>query len=438
MQFSNGLIWNCTCAFLIMVQAAVTGVEVELNIKQRMDRQLLLEGQEGLHSLTIITVAEMCFLIWMSVELFVNMYGATGGFKKCVYISQSMLWNVFDMTIIVLFVVLLSTGYGPALAALRILRLVRLGKLMRTLRCFKIMRSVHNVLISLMASLSDLASSFLVMSLFIYVVALLMLHGIVLMSDKGGLGPAKLSTSDLSYWADGDMGAHMEQLFRLYGSVPRTMLTLFMPVFGGMEWSEASRPVVQLNSYFVIIWVAYVGFMFVGLLNVLVGIFVDGAMKSVRCDSDQMVRDEVEALNFTVACIEQVFRASDSDCSGCLDRQEFESLLNSPQLVTQLQTIGVDTSQALTIFRLCDGDRSGMVSYEEFIGGCLRLRGSAKSADMMTLLYQSEKHHRQLGCIVKEIKRLGSKIERMPGSAADTGANQGMISNAAASLGQLE
>merc|ERR1712079_1000882 len=137
-----------------------------------------------------------------------------------------------------------------------------------------------------------------------------------------------------------------------------------MPVSGGMEWSDASRPVVQLNSYFVIIWVAYVAFMFIGLLNVLVGVFVDGAVKSVRCDSDQMARDEVETLNDTVARIERVFRASDCDCSGSLDRQEFESLLNSPQLVTQLQMIVVDTSQALTIFQLCDGDRSGLVSYE--------------------------------------------------------------------------
>jgi hypothetical protein len=427
-QFSNGLIWNCTCAFLIVVQAAVTGIEVELNVKQRMDQRLLLEGQEELHVFTKFTIVEVCFLLWMFVELFVNAYGATRGFKEqlCVLPRKSWSWNYFDVTIIVLSLVQLSTGHGSALAGLRILRLARLGKLMRNLRHFKILRSIHNVIISLKASLSVLVSSFLVMSLFIYVVALLILQGIVLVSDEGALGPAKRSTSDLSYWADGDTGTPMEQLFRLYGSVPRTMLTLFMPVSGGMEWADASRPVVQLNSYFMFIWIAYVAFMFIGLLNVLVGIFVDGAMNSVRCDSDQMARDEVETLNATVARIERVFRASDSDCSGCLDRQEFETLLSSPQLVTQLQMIGVDTSQALTIFRLCDGDCSGTVSYEEFIGGCLRLRGSAKSADMMTLLYQSEKHHRQLCSISKEVKRLSNKVKQMRGSAAaDARLNQG-------------
>jgi len=226
----------------------------------------------------------------------------------------------------------------------------------------------------------------------------------------------------------------MEQLFRLYGSVPKTMLTLFMPVSGGMDWSTASRPVAPLNPYFVIIWVAYVTFMFIGLLNVLVGIFVDVAMTSIKFDTDQLIRDEVTALNATVAHIKQVFQASDSDGSGCIDRREFEALLNNPLLVTQLQTIGIDTSQAQTIFRLCDSDRSGAVSHEEFIGGCLRLKGTAKSADMMTLLYQSEKHQRQLCCIVKEIKSLRNQMIRMPRSVTDAGSNQGMSTTSAVSF----
>merc|ERR1719215_1208062 len=104
-----------------------------------------------------------------------------------------------------------------------------------------------------------------------------------------------------------------------------------------MEWNEASRPVVQLNAFFLIVWVVYIFFMLFGLLNVLLGIFVDGAIQSVRCDSDQMVRDEVEAMNVSVAHLTRIFRDADTDKSGCLDREEFQALLDNPQLVTQLQ-----------------------------------------------------------------------------------------------------
>jgi len=270
------------------------------------------------------------------------------------------------------------------------------------------------------------------------VVALLMLQGVVLLSDEGGLGPAKLSTSDLSYWADPEAGAHIEQLFRLYGSVPRTMMTLFMPVCGGMDWHSASRPVAHLNAYFTIIWVAYVTFMFIGLLNVLVGVFVDGAMKAIQSDGDQMLRDELETIEATISRITQIFMASDTNCSGYLDLREFEAMLNNPQLVAQLKMIQLDTSQALTIFRLCDRDRSGTVSHDEFIGGCLRLRGSARSTDMLTLLYQSEKNNRQLGRIAKETVNLRKQLARMPTNVAMACANRGMSTSAAASFDTSE
>merc|ERR1719362_7924 len=137
-----------------------------------------------------------------------------------------------------------------------------------------------------------------------------------------------------------------------------------------------------------------------------------------------MVRDEVEALNAVVSKLTRIFRAADTDLSGTVDREEFESLLDTPQMITQLHALGIDMSQALTIFRLCDNDCSGTVSYEEFIGGCLRLKGTAKSADMMTLLYQTEKNQKQLHSIRREMRTLSKQILRMPGRALDANANQ--------------
>merc|ERR1719362_485818 len=138
-----------------------------------------------------------------------------------------------------------------------------------------------------------------------------------------------------------------------------------------------------------------------------------------------MVRDEVEALNAVVSKLTRIFRAADTDLSGTVDREEFESLLDTPQMITQLHALGIDMSQALTIFRLCDNDCSGTVSYEEFIGGCLRLKGTAKSADMMTLLYQTEKTQRYVEGLGKEIQSLRKQMKMLE-PAADAGANSKM------------
>ena len=47
--------------------------------------------------------------------------------------------------------------------------------------------------------------------------------------------------------------------------------------------------------------------------------------------------------------------------------------------------------QARGLFNLLDADDSGSISVKEFIQGCLRLRGQAKSIDVATLIYMTKR-----------------------------------------------
>merc|ERR1712187_857377 len=55
-----------------------------------------------------------------------------------------------------------------------------------------------------------------------------------------------------------------------------------------------------------------------------------------------------------------------------------------------LKTLEIDVSQVRTLFTLLDVDRTGEVDIDEFVGGCLRLRGGATSMDLAVLKYQVE------------------------------------------------
>merc|ERR1712187_738810 len=51
----------------------------------------------------------------------------------------------------------------------------------------------------------------------------------------------------------------------------------------------------------------------------------------------------------------------------------------------------IDASQAQALFMLLDVDESGEVNVDEFVKGCMRLKGSARSMDVNMLLYENEK-----------------------------------------------
>merc|ERR1719237_55088 len=137
------------------------------------------------------------------------------------------------------------------------------------------------MLISMSGSLVSLLSAMCVMFIFMYTVALVMMQGIASETLPGGILEGitdgtgiNVRTLDMfSPLALGD--THTQQVFMLYGSIERTMMTLFMTISGGIEWKIAAWPMFQLGWVYGCVWTAYIAFMLFGMLNVLTGIFVD-------------------------------------------------------------------------------------------------------------------------------------------------------------------
>merc|ERR1740129_2585230 len=87
--------------------------------------------------------------------------------------------------------------------------------------------------------------------------------------------------------------------------------------------------------------------------------------------------------------LEDLFEKIDVDASGYIDVDEFENMLRDERVKAHFWSLGLQVSQARELFRLLDVDGSQMVSVSEFISGCLRLTGEARSIDLATLLHEN-------------------------------------------------
>merc|ERR1712062_266504 len=149
------------------------------------------------------------------------------------------------------------------------------------------------------------------------------------------------------------------------------------------------------------------------MINVIVGIFVDGAMQSVRLDRDQQIRDEVEMTDAATRRLTDIFSAADRDRSGQVQIADLESLLCHPLMVAQMKALGICAVSARSLAKMLDDDRSGHVSLEEFIAGCFRLRGNARSTDMITLLHHTQRNYKKVSEILKEMRKLHDSMSIM-------------------------
>lgn len=88
--------------------------------------------------------------------------------------------------------------------------------------------------------------------------------------------------------------------------------------------------------------------------------------------------------------VKAVFHHLDDRNSGTVTLSQLGEHLNDSDVSAYFNRLGVDTDELEKLFVLMDRDFSGTISLEEFMFGCLRLKGHAKSLDL-ELMHQDLK-----------------------------------------------
>merc|ERR1719327_2291604 len=83
-----------------------------------------------------------------------------------------------------------------------------------------------------------------------------------------------------------------------------------------------------------------------------------------------------------------LFNEMDTDGSGSVTSAEVVDCLDDPKMGGYFQLLGIEVDDTERLFRLLDEDGSNEVSIDEFINGCLHLRGTAKSIDLYQVMSQ--------------------------------------------------
>merc|ERR1719440_1971629 len=86
--------------------------------------------------------------------------------------------------------------------------------------------------------------------------------------------------------------------------------------------------------------------------------------------------------------LEELFNSWDASHDGDLTLAEFEAHLSDDRMQALFHTLDVMASDAWTLFKLLDADGGGTVDADEFVTGCIRMRGGARAAHIEKLQYE--------------------------------------------------
>jgi len=371
------------CSTVILLNSVFIGIHTEKKVEAKFT---------GVPESDLFNIVEQAFCAFFAVELLLRLLIE----RKDFLFGADKRWNLFD-TVLVLQSVseFVPEEYGnppgPNLSFARILRIFRFGRILRLIRVVRVFHSFRLMVLSIMGSMVSLLWVFVLLFVIIYGFSILFLHGV----SEADLKAIDEETSDM-------LRTH-------YGSVYASLMSLFMAISGGMDWADLMQPLDEVHDLLGYGFALYVFFMFFGVLNVVVATFVDSAFEISKKDAENIVQEELEKNAFYARSIREFFQSADKDGSNSLSWEEFQKHLDDKRVQAYFTSLQLDVSQARALFLLLDTDENDQVDIEQFVCGCMRLKGEAKSIDVNMIMYENEKLRQKLAHFMDfvDIKFLG-------------------------------
>eukprot|EP00929_Paragymnodinium_shiwhaense_P033695 TRINITY_DN18455_c0_g1_i4.p1 TRINITY_DN18455_c0_g1~~TRINITY_DN18455_c0_g1_i4.p1 ORF type:complete len:995 (+),score=282.94 TRINITY_DN18455_c0_g1_i4:87-3071(+) len=380
------------CSAVILLNAVFIGAHTEYKV-----RAVLSNQPED----RIFETLERVFAAFFLVELAIRVVNERSDF----IFGEDWRWNAFD-TFLVLHSVFdliaeLSASSmnmnSPNFSFVRVLRIFRFARILRLIRVIRIFHSFRLMVLSIVGSMLSLLWVFILLVVILYGFSIFFLYGV--------------AATDLTSIDE----EHRDALEELFGSVFASLLSLFMAISGGMDWGDILAPLSEVNFMLGFAFIMYIFFMFFGVLNVVVGTFVDTAFELSKKDQEHIVQEEMAKNEDYSRSIRDFFESADKDGSGNLSWDEFEKHLGDKRVKAYFNSLQLDVAQARALFLLLDVEETDQVDIEQFVHGCMRLKGEAKSIDVNMIMYENEKMMQKLAKFMDSCDRKFQGLENALG-----------------------
>eukprot|EP00927_Polykrikos_kofoidii_P013158 TRINITY_DN15715_c0_g1_i2.p1 TRINITY_DN15715_c0_g1~~TRINITY_DN15715_c0_g1_i2.p1 ORF type:complete len:862 (-),score=156.45 TRINITY_DN15715_c0_g1_i2:16-2433(-) len=330
-------------------------------------------------------IADAFFMIFL-VDLILRLTAE----KTQLFYGRERVWNVLDVLVVFtaffesvarwhqfavnhMTAFRMFTGHFAALRVIRVLRIVRGTRMIRT---SPIVRELSVMVTQLTSSIKPLVWSVVLLIIVLLIFGVFFADGFVAFS--------------LQHVADGNEANSLSSLHKYFDSLFASTVTLYMATSGGIDWVEIWDALLPMPGAYRVALLTLTAFVILALLNVITAVFVQAAVHQSQRDRELLVQQEVDRKVEFIANMQHVFEELDANNSGTLTLQEFERQLEDENILNFMSTLELDIDQVRTLLTLLDRNQNGEVDIEEFIQGCLRLKGGAKSLDLAILQYQVE------------------------------------------------
>lgn len=388
---------------LIVSNAVVLGYEVEVYLRVGATTlPPVLRAMEAAYTACFTTELLLRFLVFGPTKLYCT--------------EGERIWNIVDLLLVVTSLISLGmqTSSGEKIHSfdnMRMTRLFRASRIFRVVRIMKFFRPLRVLLASILGTLRSIFWTLFLLTMVIYMFGILFTIAASQTLNTDEDGP---STKALDHY---------------FGSLAASVSTFFMVITGGVDWSECWQALSMVDSVWKASFLCYVALCNFAVLNVVTGIVCQTAIESAQRDQEVVVESHLAMQQKYVDQLRSIFEDIDMSGSGWITLGDFEEKMQDGRLITYFAAMDLTVGQAWNLFKLLDVDEVQAIDFEQFVAGCLRLRGTARGVDLHMLIYESKWVMSKLMIIMKQLEDLETAVFSKPHDLTRPSLRHGLSGN---------
>jgi len=179
----------------------------------------------------------------------------------------------------------------------------------------------------------------------------------------------------------------LQGIDKYWSSVGTSMLSLYLVSTGGDDWAYVAEPLWEVGLPFYILFMVYVAFFLFVVVNTLTSLFVELTIASSDQDTQMAIQLEMEKKDFYVKQLQAFYDKMDDNDDGSITYDEFCTHINDPEVRAFASSLDIEVIDAKQFFLILSNHGTRPIDLETFVVGCIKLRGVAKSMDLMDLMF---------------------------------------------------
>jgi hypothetical protein len=309
------------------------------------------------------------------------------------------------MSVTELWLTLFSGQVGVDSSFLRSLRIFKVAKILRMFRALRFFHEIHQMMECLVQSIGSLLWAIALLAFLGAMFAIFFVQSVATAIEDGSLQREE-AVANGRQGVPGPEGfsSSYEAVVHDFGSVQAAMFSLLQASSGGQDWIQMYNRLEPLGAFAQYVFVFYIVFMLIAVMNIVTSIFLDKAMHVAKPTVEHMMIDKHHQDIKDAKELTKLVNDMDTENSGSITFGDFMRYMKQDKFRLYFDVRGLNVKDTAMFFRMLscasngENQREPTVDLDAFVTGCMRLKGVASCMDLYTLSWEikslrANQHH---------------------------------------------